>query len=255
MRKILPTVERIRATDWIDEEKYPSYYANRNVKKRMNKGHLKGDIITAGQLVVSCAIVKGQPDIRVKIDGHSRAEAWIRGQLEMPDEITLMIYEVEDLAELAMLYRSFNNRNASETPSEYMYHINKLADFKPTSGLMGTSWKHVYNILGYKDREGEAIFHFNDALHAMDAWGCPKPKRSDSKYSAAIRAAMLKTLQEHPAKAEAFWAKYRDDDDSSCAEVNRVRESIRDNGAAGAIAVGMVFATALGAFETYRDKH
>ncbi|MGL5963321.1 MAG: hypothetical protein ACRCZ2_02835 [Fusobacteriaceae bacterium] len=246
----LPTSETILSADWVNEEAYPSYYANRDVNRRMNKDHLKGSIVTAGQCVVSCAEFEG---VRIKLDGHSRAEAWRRGQLEMPEELTLMVYKVESLSDMAHLYRSFNSASASETPIEYMYHLNKVAEFEPVSQFVKGSWKYAYNILGFNKREGEALTHYKEELLVIDSWGLTS-KRGNTMLGAPTRAAMLKTLKIDRVMGEEFWMVFIDIDDNSCAEINRLRECIAENGVAGAVAIGMVYATALGAFQNFCDK-
>lgn len=245
----LPVSTTIRTADWINEEAYPSYYANRDVTKRMNKPHLKGGIKSSTQCLVSCAEFEG---VRIKLDGHSRAEAWRRGQLEMPEELTLMVYKVECLEDMATLYRSFNSTATAESPTEYMYHINKLTKFEPTSKFVKKSWKYPFGLLGFKDNEQGAINTYREELMILDSWDLTD-KRGDTTLGTPIKAALLKTLKQDREKALTFWDVYLDKTNNSVAEVNRIREGLL-NGLSGAVAVGMVYAIAIGAFQSYIDK-
>lgn len=246
----LPVVENITVAEWLSEELYPSYYANRDVNKRMGREHLKGAVNAATQCVVSCAEMDG---IRMKIDGHSRAEAWRREQLEAPSSLVLMVYKVESLGDMATLYRTFNSRDAAETATEYMYHLKKLANFEPKSAFLKPSLKYTFGLLGYRGKEGEGLKDYREELDIIDGWDYPN-FRGNAFFGVPTKAAMLKSLKQDKESALSFWSIYGDPDNSTCAEVNRLRESVETNGISGGVSIGMVYATALGCFQTYSDK-
>lgn len=255
----LPIPSVINTDDWLNEELYPSYYANRDVSKRMKKDHLKGSLISGEQKVVRAALLDG---VSVKIDGHSRAEAWRRGQLEKPETLKLMTYEVENLQQMAELYRSFNSAAAAETAAEKMYHLNKLKGFEPKSRFMRQSWKTVYAWLSpkYQKDEGLAVEHYMKELEVLDSWDIKSYSRSDKKgtlFCVGVRAAMLHSLTVNKELAKVFWFAYLDEENNTISEVNQLRAVVAEwqGNRGGAAAIGNIFANAKGYFDTFVSKH
>lgn len=233
---------------WIDEAQFPPYFANRDVNRRMKKAHLQGIIVSPEQAVVRA--VKMGNDL-IKIDGHSRAEAWRRDQLARPATLTVMVFPVENEEQIADLYKSFNSKEAAETPAEQAYHANKLCDFKPTSKLAKSSWKAAYGVLGITDQV-VALKTFSDELKLVDSWGIQLSRSAE--YSTGVKAAILKTLKDAPEAASVFWDLYNLPD-TNVAEINQVRKLVEEHrGVSSAATVGVMYAGFLGAFAAWSAK-
>lgn len=240
-----PFIRNITVDQWICEETFPPYEANRDVKKRMKKEHMSGSIISAEQTVVR-AVKLG--DELIKIDGHSRAEAWRRGQLEKPEQLTVMIFEIDSKDEMEPLYKCFNSKIAAETPAEQAYHASKVVDFKPTSKFAKSSWKAAYEVLGYRDQV-QAMKFFAEELKLIDSWGIQLARSAE--YSTGVKAAILKTLKDAPEEAAVFWDLYNDPS-SNVAEINQARRLVNEHrGVSSAATVGIMYAGFLGAFSAW----
>ena len=240
-----PYLVQITVQDWINEELYPRYKANRDEKKRMNKDHMKGAIISPEQAVVRAVKLGNE---LIKIDGHSRAEAWRRGQLDHPAMLTLMIFPIDTEEEMEPLYKCFNSKVAAETPAEQAFHANKVVEFTPSSKFVKASWKAAFAILGYQDQV-VAMKHFDEERRLIDSWGINKAVSAE--FSTGVKAAILKTLKDNPEAAAVFWDLYRDPE-SNVAEVNQIRKIVQEHrGVSSAATVGIMFTTCLGAFASW----
>lgn len=251
----LPQVEVITVADWLNEELYPRYHANKDESKKMKQEHLKGSICSPHMQVVSCTELNGQ---RVKIDGHSRALAWRKEQLEPPKQLLLHVYRVNSEKDIADLYRSFNSKTSSETPNEYMFHMNKLAQWEPVSMLMRASWKSVYEMMSpkYKNNEAQAILDHRQSLEILDSWGIHL-KGKNNVYSVGIRVAMLKSVALNPENAKLFWDAYADPENTKYKEANALRSEVDSykGRLGGAAVIGYLAALGFGKFEIFNEKH
>lgn len=255
MMKRLPKPEVITIEQWLDEDLYPAYGANRDWRYRYKKkDHLKGDLKSADQLVVRCTDLNGK---RCKIDGHSRTGAWLDGVLERPPELKLLVYTVNSEEEIAGLYRSFNSKESAETPNEMMQHYNRLKEYKPESPFMRSQWKSVYVTLHHKYNKNEdaAIEEYKKELLILDSWNVPFGSKS-TKLSVGIRASMVESVRKDPDLAKKFWFTYLDEDNKTSQEVNTLREVINEHKGSlgGARVVGYLRGVANGLFDTYVTK-
>ncbi|MCS5736926.1 hypothetical protein, partial [Herbiconiux daphne] len=172
------------------------------VARRMGKAHMKGEMVSQTQRLVSCYELDGT---RYKIDGHSRTEAWKRAQLEKPETVACVIYHCETLNDVHNLYKALVSKLTAETKAESGYSARKRVGYEPTSPFGQTSFGAAYAVLGYKDEE-EGLTAFLEAFKIIDSWNIQVKKSRE--LSVGIKAAMLKTLTDDEANARSFWAKY-----------------------------------------------
>lgn len=251
--KTPPKIESITVDTWLNETKYPAYFANRDITKRMKKKHLNGKLSSPALTIVACAEIDGK---RMKLDGHTRALAWLKGQLERPQRLQLQVYKVNTLAEVAAIYRSYNSTEAAETTAEYMYHVNKLAGFEPLSRFMRTSWKTVYSTLHprFAGREVEAVKEYKKSLQTLDKWDVPTTG-TGSTFSVGIKAGMLYSVHLNKAHALRFWRAFIYQD-KYIPEVATLRQEIDklQGGLGGGKVVKHIFELAKTAFDEYRAR-
>lgn len=252
----IPDVEIITVGEWVDESIYPAYYANKNVIPKMKQAHLNGEISSPHMMLVSCFEYQG---LRCKIDGHSRAEAWRREQLQRPEQLKLTIYYVDSLGEAAALYQSMNSKTGAETARERADHFNKLAEFEPKSKLLSAGMVSVYKCLMHSAaNEGEVIAEYKQELLEVDSWMISVPSRGTAKSLAnvGIKAAILKTVKKNPVLAKDFWLKYFNPEDNTSAEVNCIRNEViaHQGRLGGAVIIGTIYGLGQGQFNTYCDK-
>lgn len=229
--------------DWLS---VPDYPANREVGKRINKPHLKGDLKSAAMETVCAVSIGGR---LMKIDGHSRAAAWEAGTLSAPNEVSVIIYYVSCMNEAHDLYDSFTAKTTAATASEESYTANKRIGFNPQSKLCQSSWKSAFNMHGFKTQE-EGMKHFFPEMQIIDSW---MVNQSRSQFwSVGVRGAMLLSLKEDPEVAIRFWDLYRNEN-SNDQFVNRLKETIEDlDGVSGGIPILRVYTSAVGAFNSFK---
>lgn len=221
----------------------PDYYANRNVNRRMGKAHMKGVLTSNAQRQVAACELDGN---LFKIDGHSRSEAWTRGQLQKPATVACVIYHCETIADVHQLYKAMVSKLTAETKAESGYSARKRIGYEPTSPFCQGSWGSALNILGYKDDES-GMMKYLEQFKVIDSWAIPYTRTR--QLGGGIKAAMLKTLSMDEAKARKFWIKYMQDgiDNPS---VRLLLTHMMQEGAGGAWD-NSVYQTAIDCFTTF----
>lgn len=246
-----PHIMEITVEEWINEDLFPRYKANREETKRMDKKHLKGKLLCDDQAIVKATCLNG---VLCKIDGHSRAEAWRRDQLEKPDKVIVMVYEVSSEEEIHFLYKSFNNKAAAESPAEEMYHLKRLNDFDPKSGLVQSSWKTAFNMVKTKGEDLDSVFQrMVPILRRVDSWGIKQ--KTSIEFGTGIRAAILSTMSSDMQNASLFWELYRRSGETGNRHVDKLKQAVEERRGDSSIAwVGQSFEKAVNAFENWKDS-
>lgn len=72
----------------------------------------------------------------VKMDGHTRALLWQRGQVPSPATVTVGIVPIASLEEAESLYKTFDSQNALETMRDKVSGAFNRLTFEPQSGLL-----------------------------------------------------------------------------------------------------------------------
>ncbi|GDY28302.1 hypothetical protein AHAT_41920 [Agarivorans sp. Toyoura001] len=73
----------------------------------------------------------------VKLDAHTRCEAWEGGYLDMPKQLMVTIYHVDDEQFTRRLYHALDNKNAAETAADHAYGSARGSlERKPINGAL-----------------------------------------------------------------------------------------------------------------------
>lgn len=188
---------------------------NRDVEKRLkNKKYeqLRGDMTSQQQHVVS--VVLTHSDNRkgfylenlefMKIDGHSRARAWLEESLTMPEYVHVQFFFGLSDEQILKEYDVFN-RDA--TTAEKNDIKNKLNGFAPKSKFVQTSWKDAFTKCGYGYEEG--LKRYMPCLLSIDELGFTPEAGSKStrRQTTGIKSAILETWEdiENKGKWLEFW--------------------------------------------------
>lgn len=165
----------------------------------------------------------------VKLDGHTRALLWSRGELERPVALLANMYYCRDQAEANARYGRFDNRQATEQGSHMVQGALRENDFEPTSaylkrGAFALGVRSSYGaVMGSPPlmhgkasltlTSGDAIYdamrEWRAELLALDAM---EPARGDwstgmlVSYLLSTRAAAA--TPEQALRVEDFWRRY-----------------------------------------------
>lgn len=188
---------------------------NRDVEKRLkNKKYeqLRGDMTSQQQHVVSVVLTDAkngegyyQKNLEfMKIDGHSRASAWLNGQLSVPEYVHVQFFFGLSDEQIVKEYDVFN-RDA--TTAEKNDIKNKLNGFAPKSKFVQSSWKDAFTKCGYGYDDG--LKRYMPCLLSIDELGfTPEaPSKSTRRQTTGIKSAILESWEDTEEKGKwlEFW--------------------------------------------------
>jgi len=161
----------------------------------------------------------------IKLDGHTRALLWKRGDVSAPAQIQVGIIPVKDRAEAEQLYKDFDSKEAVETMRDKVSGAFNRHDFEPQSGLIAsgnltTALRMAYGVLtGGTVNSGLAgssigktshraskadvyamINEFSNELHALDGYGL-----GQGRIPSGAIAAFILSYRRHGSKVVPFW--------------------------------------------------
>lgn len=166
----------------------------------------------------------------IKLDGHTRALLWERGQVVPPTMVRVGIIQVKDKAEAEALYKTFDSTNALETLRDKISGAFHRFNFEPQSGILQagyatTALRMAYGILlggsihagsaGINTRSSkvakkaaladvyEMVNEFSPELTAFDGFGL-----KIGSASAGIMAAFFLSFRKYGHKVTPFWTSY-----------------------------------------------
>lgn len=154
------------------------------------------------------------PDGRlIKLDGHTRALLWERGELQSPQTVLVDVWTCENEGAAAALYSTFDNRGAVETSSDQMFgavrelHLEFSSDLLK-SGLYVHAIRFGFAMLYSKPKSDEMtvydlVGYWRPELELLD--GC-EPGRI--RFVGGVTVAALITLRRYGAEATDFWKSY-----------------------------------------------
>tara|TARA_R110000824_G_scaffold172434_1_gene350296 strand:- start:26473 stop:27183 length:711 start_codon:yes stop_codon:yes gene_type:complete len=116
-------------------------------------------------------------EIVCKLDGHTRAYLWERGELQQPKrKLTVHIFECEDMDEVCELYTHFDNQSSVEAARDRLYGACRENKFNPGS-VMLRHYKFVVALQcaskgGTTGRQSEykLIPTWIEELNELDSW-------------------------------------------------------------------------------------
>ena len=202
---------------WIN---LPDHPIQRNTEEHARKA-LRRHLATPhpSQSVVSAVRLNGTT---YKVDGHTRAYLWEKGDLDRPPTLSVQMWECDSEKELNSLYRTFDNRFASETTKDEAYSALKRHGIEFHSFMMRERRYLTALRIGYRWVRGkseqthlvppqvneieDATGFFKDELLVLDSL-TPLPDR----FPVGIQAAALVTLAAYGDEAFRFWHAYAHD--------------------------------------------
>lgn len=175
-----------------------SYPFNRDTVERMKKEHLNGEIVNVLQKKV--AVVKldkernadvwaevekqcGELEIPcslpwMKLDGHSRAEAWDTIKegafvLAHPEEIYVDVFQGDEWSDsyIRETVKIFGSSASDLNAKERAQMANKELKLDPKSGLVNSSWANPFRLVGIRNKasaEQEGREKYKEALIFID---------------------------------------------------------------------------------------
>jgi len=157
----------------------------------------------------------------IKLDGHTRALLWKRGEVAAPTQLQVGIVPVKDRAEAEKLYKDFDSRDALETMRDKVSGAFNRHDFDPQSGLIQagnitSALRIAYSVLSggaastagsstehAKSRKAdvyEMINEFSGELHMLDGFGL-----AQGKIQSGAIAAFILSARRYGHKVTPFW--------------------------------------------------
>lgn len=211
---------RMTVKDWIEVEDNP---IQRDTERHAAKAkHLLTPLPTHA-FVFAARLPNGK---MIKLDGHTRALMWKRGQIPSPLILDVGIIEVKDKAAAEELYKTFDSRDALETMRDKVSGAFHRYGFEPQSGLLsggnltyalrmasavlsGAAVSTAASGGGNRSEKEkkvkkadvyEMISEFSYELHALDGFGL-----GQGQASAGIVAAFLVSYRKYGHKITPFW--------------------------------------------------
>ena len=200
---------------------------DRAVKANKPKGHLHQPhpshtvvsvavLVEEGEKVEITKEILTNPSFRKwKLDGHTRGFLWDTEALDMPTNVTVLVYLVDSELQAKEFYRSYDSNKAVETGLDKVYSALRDAfGFKPKSKIfkkrgVKTAIEVAFNnnssmnddkMYALKQNHPLAV----NALKHVDATKNLNP----SVFNASVIAAMLLTVLRDGSKAMEFWKNY-----------------------------------------------
>lgn len=205
------TTRKMTVAEWIKVQDNP---IQRDTERHAAKAkHLKTPLPTH-QFVFACELPNGK---LVKLDGHTRALLWERGQVPSPGNVIVAIVPAKDLAHAEELYKTFDSRDALETMRDKVSGAFHRFGFEPQSGLLSggsitTALRVAYSVFsgetvhtggGGKKNKADIyvmINQFSPELLALDGLGL-----GSGQMSAGVVAAFLLSFRKYGHKVTPFW--------------------------------------------------
>lgn len=213
---------RMTVKDWIAVKDNP---IQRDTERHAAKAkHLLTPLPTHN-IVFMARLPNGE---QYKLDGHTRALMWQRGQIPSPVILDVNVIECKDKAQIEELYKTFDSREALETMRDKVSGAFHRYGFEPQSGLLvggslTSALRIAYSILCGTGASGGAnsatnrkegtvgmkvakadvytmINEFSYELSALDGFGL-----GSGQASAGIVASFLVSYRKHGHKVTPFW--------------------------------------------------
>jgi len=146
-----------------------------------------------------------------KLDGHTRAFLWQSGQLEAPEQLTVLVWNVGMKSEDEDFYLTFDNRTAAELNNQLLFGTFRKYGVELESALLiqGGLYAALQHIYGQDDMGLNLPEEIVPIVKMID--------RKDYQKSRNIRmcsgfiAAMLASVFRDGEKAFKFWDAYYED--------------------------------------------
>lgn len=220
----------MRTDDFINLRDFPM---NRDTAKRIKSNrntHLQGGMTSSQQFNVAVVVTNEGINPRfhdtdstmMKIDGHSRVEAWKTGKLAKPEKLNVQFFfDIPD-AQIIKEYSVFNDSLSQATAAEHTTIYNKLNEFEPVSGFCKKSWKEAFKKMEYDEYEEGLKTHLS-VLKEIDKWGI-KPdvgKSSTGRHGTGVKIALLKSKDKGTTEQ---WGKFWGDFFSDESDIESVKD-------------------------------
>lgn len=210
------TTRKMSVADWIKVEDNP---IQRDTERHAAKAkHLKVPL-PIHSFVFACELPSGK---LIKLDGHTRALLWQRGQVPSPGFVEVGLVPAKDRAHAEELYKAFDSKDALETMRDKVSGAFHRFGFEPQSGLLQTgnittALRIAYSVflgstpgmaLSGGSRAGAAtkvdvytmINEFSPELFALDGLGL-----GSGQMGSGIMAAFLLSFRKFGHKVTPFW--------------------------------------------------
>jgi hypothetical protein len=140
-----------------------------------------------------------------KLDGHTRALLWSRGQLKAPHEVLVIVYSAENIEEVRRLYREFDSVKSVENAGDKVSGAYRLHGIKAQSGLLlhGGVTSALNMIAGQKSDVYESVGKWKNELQMLDSLNF-----TNSVLPSGLFAAALLTCRKYGDKCLDFWRRF-----------------------------------------------
>ena len=204
-------VIEMTGTEWIS---VPDNPRQRDTERHARKAdHLK--TLSPTHRAVAMAMTKGGE--RWKLDGHTRAWLWSRGEVQRPPTVIVTVYEVSGPKHAMELYEHFDNQKAVETATDQVSGAWREVGYHPTSSMLKRG--SLTNALRIAQGCVRGLRHpaRDMSVYELVKIWIAEIKLFDSlapnnnRFTSALVAAALMTFRKHKHEAIEFWVRYNDD--------------------------------------------
>lgn len=195
---------RMTVEDWLKIPDNPIQRDTHRHAEKARKRHLsKADETHA---MVAAAVM---PDGSVyKVDGHTRAHLWATGELQRPDQLTVVMHSAASTDRLIELYRLYDNPTAAEDSRDRLSGAYRL------HGIVSDSWLLTRGGMtsALKFISGAAEHRFS-IVQMVGEWKTEILMLNEEPFGqgncpTAVLIAALLTIRRHSSPAHAFWNVY-----------------------------------------------
>jgi hypothetical protein len=140
-----------------------------------------------------------------KLDGHTRSLMWQRGDVDKPEKLNVVVYDVHSIEEAKELYTHYDSQAAVEKAADRVYGglresgIGAVSDIV-RNGLIANAINIVSRNIGMKGREYEVMRTISASIAFLDTLNLRR-----GMLPTGIVGAILLTHHKHGTKAERFW--------------------------------------------------
>ncbi len=210
-----PKIRTIKMTiqEW---DKVPDNPIQRAIEPRAIQYSRPGQHLSAPHMSHAKVVAAELPSGKlIKVDGHTRAFMWIQGMLEHPKKVLVDLYPVKNMEEAKALYRTFDNKAATESDKQKIYGACNELGFHPRcslfySGAVLSSCKVMVFPNKYADTRALTVTDLLKphipAFKHIDSMA--DVIRNHSLFPSYLITAMIMSVTAHGLSACSFWEAY-----------------------------------------------
>lgn len=195
----MTTMIQMPVTAWIA---VPDNPRQRNTEARATRSRHLYKVSRDHTVVAAARLPDGK---LVKIDGHTRALMWDRGEIERPDNVQVVLYDVASLEEAKEIYTHYDSPEAVEKSADRIFGSLREAGIVAESeliksGKITNAMNMARKYAGVRGSVYEATRYFAASVCFLDSLNL-----RHGMFPTGVVGALLLTHHKYGSRAEKFW--------------------------------------------------